>query len=59
MAEGEYGWEKHFSEHQRTRKAIRGLTNHAELVDRRIAASHQAQSETNASVKIWSAQFVI
>ena len=53
MAEGkgEYGWEKHFSEHQRTWEAIRSLTNHAKLADRRIAALHQAQSETNASVK--------
>ena len=32
-------------------EAIRGLTEHAELVDRRIEALREAQSETNAGVK--------
>jgi len=45
------GWLKHLTEHQRIWEAIQGLTEHAELVDRRIEALREAQSETNADVK--------
>ena len=47
---GNYGWEKHLTEHQRIGAAIQGLTEHAELVDRRIEALREAQSEMKAGV---------
>jgi hypothetical protein len=45
------GWEKHLAEHRLIWEAIQGLTDHAELVDKRIEALREVQIQTNAGVK--------
>jgi hypothetical protein len=48
---GEHGWDKHLCEHQHLWQMLRGLTEHAQMNDKRIEALRESQMETNASVQ--------
>lgn len=48
---GDYGWDKHLSEHQRILQILSGLIEHAAITDERIETLRQTQLDTNASVK--------